>query len=96
MSINTNKTKLWDSSIFITGNHLAWQSVGDQRYFLCQIKIFKLIKVESFQILLKERDRPFWPFANYVSNKLEHVQATKRDPNFSIFKIDYRNKYMQL
>ena len=22
-------------------------------------------------------------------NKLEHVQATKRDPNFSILKIDY-------
>ena len=25
-------------------------------------------------------------------NKLEHVQATKRDPNFSILKIDYRKK----
>jgi hypothetical protein len=25
-------------------------------------------------------------------NKLEHVQATKRDPNFSKIKFDYRKK----
>ena len=52
----------------------------------------------AYQIKLQMCESCFWTNKKFVFsvlrvNKLEHVQATKPEPNLSILKIDYRRKY---